>query len=89
MSVATDLQRKSKDREEPKISRSKIVSIVNNNDSELQGMLYDSISQIEKEMMSFGDINDLARENKMLKGSVSKLKLILKEKLELALKKNK
>jgi hypothetical protein len=35
MSVATDLQRKSKDREEPKISRSKIVSIVNNNDSEL------------------------------------------------------
>lgn len=41
-------------------------------------MLYDSISQIEREMMSFGDINDLARENKMLKGSVSKLKSILK-----------
>lgn len=40
-------------------------------------------------MMTFGDLNDLTRENKLLKCSVSKLKQILKEKLEVALKKNK
>jgi hypothetical protein len=40
-------------------------------------------------MMTFGDLNDLTRENKLLQCSVSKLKQILKEKLEVALKKNK
>jgi hypothetical protein len=40
-------------------------------------------------MMSFGDLNDLARENKLLKASLAKLKLILKDKLALALQKNK
>ena len=40
-------------------------------------------------MMTFGDLNDLTRENKLLKCSVSNLKQILKEKLEVALKKNK
>ena len=40
-------------------------------------------------MMGMGQSNDLVRENKMLKGSIQKLKSILKEKLEAALKKNK
>lgn len=31
--------------------------------------------------MNFGDVNDLTRENKLLKCSISKLKQILKEKL--------
>lgn len=33
--------------------------------------------------------NDLARENKILKNSIQKLKVVLKQKLEVALKKNK
>lgn len=40
-------------------------------------------------MMSFGEVNDLSHENKMLKASVAKLKLMLKEKLAVALQKNK
>jgi hypothetical protein len=52
-------------------------------------MLYSSITEMEMEMMTFGDLNDLARENKLLKCSITKLKQILKEKLEVALKKNK
>ena len=36
-----------------------------------------------------GPSNDLMRENKMLRDSLSKLKTMLKEKLEEALKKNK
>jgi hypothetical protein len=44
-------------------------------------MLYSSITEMEREMMTFGDLNDLTRENKLLKCSISKLKQILKEKL--------
>lgn len=40
-------------------------------------------------MMTFGGNNDLAKENKLLKNSLAKLKLILREKLQEALKKNK
>ena len=39
-------------------------------------------------MQTFGD-SDLARENKQLRASIDRLKLILKEKLEVALQKNK
>ena len=40
-------------------------------------------------MMTFGGNNDLAKENNLLKNSLAKLKLILREKLQVALKKNK
>ncbi len=72
-----------------KMSRSNIVTLVNSNDNELEELLYSSITEAEKEMMAYEDSNDLARENKLLKNSLAKLKLILKEKLEMALKKNK
>ena len=41
-------------------------------------MLYSSITEMEREMMTFGDLNDLKRENKLLKCSITKLKQILK-----------
>ena len=86
----TDCTRKSKEKSMPnKISRSKIVNLVNNNDSELEEMLYSSITEMEREILTYGDANDLARENKLLKCSISKLKQILKDKLLIALKKNK
>lgn len=44
---------------------------------------------MEREILTYGDVNDLARENKLLKCSISKLKQILKDKLLIALKKNK
>ena len=89
-SVMTDCTRKSKEKSMPnKISRSKIVNLVNNNDSELEEMLYSSITEMEREILTYGDANDLARENKLLKCSISKLKQILKDKLLIALKKNK
>ncbi len=63
------------------MSRSKIVNLVNSNDTELEEMLYSSISEIEREMLGSGDINELARENKLLKHANEKLKMILKDKL--------
>lgn len=39
--------------------------------------------------MGVGQGNDVIRENKALRGSIERLKLILKEKLEVALKRNK
>lgn len=39
--------------------------------------------------MAINNVNDLAIENKMLKNSILKLKKLIKEKLEVALKKNK
>ena len=39
--------------------------------------------------MAINNVNDLAIENKMLKNSILKLKELIKEKLEVALKKNK
>lgn len=39
--------------------------------------------------MKYGESNDLAKENKLLRNSIANLKLVLKEKLEVALKKNK
>jgi hypothetical protein len=44
---------------------------------------------MEKEMMKIGDMNDLSKENRLLKNAISNLKQVLKEKLEVALKKNK
>lgn len=72
-----------------RINQSKIVALVNNNENQLEELLYSSISQMEREMMTFGDSDDLFRENKMLRSSIQNLKLILKQKLEEALKKNK
>ena len=71
------------------MSRSKIVNLVNSNDTELEEMLYSSISEVEREMLGSGDINELSRENKLLKHTIEKLKMILKDKLQVALKKNK
>ena len=39
--------------------------------------------------MAINNVNDLAIENRMLKNSILKLKELIKEKLEVALKKNK
>ena len=79
ISIMTESTKKSQDKSTPsKISRTKIVNLVNNNDSELEEMLYNSITEMEKEMMNFENINDIARENKLLKNSVTKLKQILK-----------
>jgi hypothetical protein len=44
-------------------------------------MLYSSISEVEREMLGSGDINELSRENKLLKHTIEKLKMILKDKL--------
>jgi hypothetical protein len=88
-SVMTECTRKSREKSTPgKISRSKIVSLVNHNESELEELLYSSITEMEREVQGFGEV-DLARENKLLRCSIGKLKLILKQKLEVALKKNK
>ena len=65
------------------------MAMVRNKESEIEELLYSSISQFEREMMGVGQGNDLLRENKMLRGSIERLKLILKEKLEVALKRNK
>lgn len=40
-------------------------------------------------MTRMGNSNDLAKENKMLRSSIATLKQVLKERLEVALKKNK
>lgn len=58
-----------------------MVAMVRNKESEIEELLYSSISQFEREMMGAGQGNDLLRENKMLRGSIERLKLILKEKL--------
>ncbi len=45
----TDCTKKSNEKYAPgKISRSKIVNLVNNNDSELEEMLYSSITEMER-----------------------------------------
>jgi chromosome segregation ATPase len=36
---------------------------------------------VEREMMKASDHSDLARENSLLRGSIEKLKLVLKERL--------
>ena len=66
-----------------------MVQLVNHNDNELEELLYSSISQMEREMQMAGPSGDLMRENRMLRESIQKLKNVLKEKLEGALKKNK
>lgn len=43
------------------MSRSKIVNLVNSNDTELEEMLYSSISEVEREMLGSGDINEISR----------------------------
>ena len=86
MSILTDL---SKAGEQTAATRSKITTIVNNNDSEISEALYNSISEVERELMSLGEGQDLSKENKYLRGAIKNLKRVLKEKLESALKKNK
>ena len=85
MSILTDL---SKAGEQTAATRSKITTIVNNNDSEISEALYNSISEVEREIMSL-EGQDLSKENKYLRGAIKNLKKVLKEKLESALKKNK
>ena len=85
MSILTDL---SKAGEQTAATRSKITTIVNNNDSEISEALYNSISEVEREIMSL-EGQDLSKENKYLRGAIKNLKRVLKEKLESALKKNK
>ena len=86
LSILTDL---GKSGEQTGVTRSKITTIVNNNDSEISEALYNSISEVEREIMSMGEGNDVSRENKYLKQAIKNLKKVLKDKLESALKKNK
>ena len=78
----------SKGGEQTNVTRSKITTIVQSNDSDLEEALYSSISEVEKEMLA-NDQGNLSRQNKHLRQALLQLRGVLRNKLEGALRRNK